>query len=270
MMRGRRVVDLLWLPLVALLLLPVGLHVSHRSVPYGGGVQGPLIPGRAGLDSLLADAVGRKPVIVNLWATWCAPCVAELPRIDRVYGSMDGAVLAVAVDIGDPDSTRLLAFREEVSLSMPMVWLDAGEAAALKEEWGLPDVLPVTVFLDAGGRETERALGSHGEEYFREAVLGAAPPDTAASPAVGGLHVTVSGDPSDPLTAALLETAVSLAGEEGVDFYDPSDPDDLAEMESLYLPLDGSPFAQPCVGSACGRICRTAEDLSATVEGLVR
>jgi thiol-disulfide isomerase/thioredoxin len=268
MIRGRGT-DWLWLPMVALFLVPVVIHVAMHSSPGQASVQGSLVLGRAGLDSLLEEAAGTRPVIVNFWATWCTPCVAELPRIDRVFVSMNGAVQAVAVNIGDPEFDRLLSFRGSVSLTMPVVWLNPHEASALKEEWGLPDVLPVTVFLDAAGMEASRALGSRSEEYFRETISGALPPDTAASaPGSGGLHIVVVGDPSDSLTAALLGAAVELAGEEGVDRFDPSVPADLAELESRYLPLDDAPYAQPCIGTACGRISRTVQELTATVETL--
>jgi thiol-disulfide isomerase/thioredoxin len=262
-------VDWLWLPMVALFLVPVAVHLSTHPSVESPVVQGSLITGRDGLDSLLAEAAGSRPVIVNFWATWCTPCVSELPHIDRVFASLDGAVLAIAVDIGDPDLGKLLDFRETVTLSLPVVWLDGREANLLKEEWGLPDVIPVTVFLDAAGTETARALGSRSEDFFRDAVLGMQPPDTVSSfSGSDGLHIVVAGDPSDSLTAALLGAAVELAGEEGVDSFDPSIPADREELESRYLPIEGVPYAQPCVGTSCGRLSRTVEDLIATVNTL--
>jgi thiol-disulfide isomerase/thioredoxin len=262
-------VEWLWLPIVALFLVPVAVHVSTHSGVESPVAQGSLIIGRDGLDSLLSEAAGDRPVIVNFWATWCTPCVAELPHLDRVQASLGGSVLAVAVDLGDPELGKLLEFREAVTLSMPVVWLDEQEAAALKEEWGLPDVLPVTVFLDATGTETGRALGSRSEEYFRETILGMQPPDTLSSvPDSEGLHIVVAGDPSDSLTAALLDAAIGLAGEAGVDRFDPSIPSDREELESRFLPLDGMPYAQPCIGTSCGRISRTVGDLISTVNAL--
>lgn len=264
-----RWLDRLWMLPVVILLLPVVIHAVRHSSAEGSTEQGRLILGRAGLDSLLAAASGHRPVLVNFWATWCTPCVAELPHIDAVRSSLEGGIEAVAVDIGDPDPGTLLDFREEVRLSMPVVWLDAGEAAALKEEWDLPDVLPVTVLLSADGAETARALGSRSEAYFREIVDGAAPPGPAESPGGGdGLHIVVVGASSDSLTAALLAAALALAGEEGVDRFDPALPADRAELEARFLPLDVTPYAQPCIGSACGRLARSAEELAATVETL--
>ncbi len=53
-----------------------------------------------GAPRRLADFAG-KPVVLNVWATWCIPCVAELPELDRLAAANPGlAVLAVSVDRG--------------------------------------------------------------------------------------------------------------------------------------------------------------------------
>lgn len=268
-MTGRRLADWLWLPIVLVFCVPVLLHVTSHHGLDAATEQGSLVLGRTGLDSLLAGSIG-KPVIVNLWATWCTPCVGELPHIDRVHSSMEGAVMAIAVDIGDPDIANLLEFREEVNLAMPMVWLDAVEVEALKRDWELADVLPITIILDTSGKETGRVLGSRSEEFFLEAVSGALIEDPGSeAPESDGLHIIVAGDPSDSLTAALLEVALDLAGEDGVEAFDPTDPAGVSELSARFLPLTGSPYAQPCVGDACGRLSRTVEDLVASVESLI-
>jgi hypothetical protein len=78
--------------------------------------------------------------------------------------------------------------------------------------------------------------------------------------------VNVVGSPGDSLTEALLEAAVREAGEDGVTFLDPSDPADSMILDSLSLPGGGWPYAQPCVGPACGRPVHTVEDLMEAVE----
>lgn len=267
--RYRKPLDFLWIILVLSFLYPV-IRYGSRPDPLGRSVaQGPLFQGRTALDSLVHQARGR-PVIINFWATWCTPCVGELPHIDNVYRFMEGDVEALAVDIGDPRLETLLGFREEFILSMPVVWLNRGEAAALKRDWGLPDLLPVTIILDGEGNETMRAAGARDESFFLSAVSGAvlADPDTVPE-AVPELHLNVVGLPSDTMTVLLHETSVELAGPESVDLFDPSSPLDSMAMEELYLPLTGFPYAQPCVGDACGRIARTPEELVITVEALL-
>jgi len=66
---GRRLTDWLWLPIVLVFCVPVILHVVSHHGMDAAAEQGSLVEGRSGLDSLLADPLGR-PVILNFWATW--------------------------------------------------------------------------------------------------------------------------------------------------------------------------------------------------------
>ena len=187
--------------------------------------------------------------------------MGELPHLDHLYRSMDGGIAVVAVDLGDPRLETLLGFRDQLVLSMPVVWLSQGDAADLKSDWELPDVLPVSIVLDADGVETVRVAGVRDEDFFLQAVSGTVPSDTAGPAEEPRLHINLVGIPGDSLTGVLYETSLELAGEDGVDVFYPSQPSDSAAMEALHLPLSGFPYAQPCIGTACGRLARTPEDL---------
>jgi thiol-disulfide isomerase/thioredoxin len=268
--RYNRLTDFLWIPAVMLFLYPVFRYGgSHVSVSDSHVIQGPLFSGRQALDSLLSVNCG-KPVIVNFWATWCTPCVGELPHIDEVYTSMEGSVAAIAVDIGDPELETLMGFRENFLLAMPVVWLNQGEAEQLKAEWSISDVLPVTVVFDSEGVEIERVAGVRDESFFRNAAEEGYAPDTAAAVVIEEmtLHINVVGPEDDSLTAALILESTILAGEEGVDFFDPSVPEDSLRMDELYLPNPGYPYAQACIGSACGPPAATPDELRQMVENL--
>ncbi len=262
--------DFLWIPIVLLFLFPVIRHSGgHNPIDDSRVEQGPLMSGRAALDSLLSDNLG-KPVIVNFWATWCTPCVGELPMIDEVFISMEGRIAVVAVDIGDLELETLLKFREEVNLSMPVIWLNENDAVSLKDDWGLADVLPITVVFDSEGNEVIRIAGTRDESFFRNAVEESSLPDTTAEHQIDEqtLHINVVGPEDDSLTQMLMAEAVELASGEGVDFYDPSIAADSIAMEELYLPNPGYPYAQPCVGGACGRLVRTPGELRQAVGNL--
>ena len=262
--------DFLWIPIVLIFLFPVIRHSgSHTAIDDGPVEQGPLMSGREALDSLLAGNLG-KPVIVNFWATWCTPCVGELPVIDEIYRSMEGRIAVIAVDIGDMELETLLKFREEINLSMPVVWLNENDALQLKDDWVLSDVLPITVVFDSGGNEITRVAGTRDASFFRNVVEEGSVPDTASEHQTPELtlHINVVGIGADSITAALMAEAVELASEEGVDFFDPSISADSLSMEELYLPNPGYPYAQPCVGDACGRLVRTPEELRQAVGNL--
>jgi thiol-disulfide isomerase/thioredoxin len=100
-------------------------------------------------------AFAGKPVLVNLWATWCAPCVKELPTLDRLSQSPDAPqVVAISQDMGPHASVA--AFLESHKLAKLEAYQDPkmGLSGALGAE-----VLPTSILYDAKGREVWRYVG---------------------------------------------------------------------------------------------------------------
>ena len=111
----------------------------------------------AGHPASLADFKG-KVVLLNLWATWCAPCVREMPSLDRLQAALGGAdfqVVALAEDRGG--GAVVLPFLEKLGLRSLSPYLDAPGAAA--QAFGAPG-LPTTVLIGRDGREAGRTLGA--------------------------------------------------------------------------------------------------------------
>jgi len=107
-----------------------------------------------GNETSLAEFSG-KPVLVNLWATWCAPCVKELPTLDRLAGDKGIAVVAVSQDSGPHASVEaFLASHKIVNLA---AYQDA--KSRLSAAIGPDAVLPTTFLYDANGREVWRYVG---------------------------------------------------------------------------------------------------------------
>ncbi|MCR6628939.1 MAG: TlpA family protein disulfide reductase [Magnetospirillum sp.] len=103
----------------------------------------------------LTDLAGR-PGLVNLWASWCGPCVAELPALDRLAASQSRVgVLTLCLDRGGAPTAR--AAFERMSIQALPLRLDPERRAATV--WNVP-VLPTTLFLDAQGREVGRFIGA--------------------------------------------------------------------------------------------------------------
>jgi thiol-disulfide isomerase/thioredoxin len=102
----------------------------------------------------LAEAKG-KPMLVNIWATWCAPCVKELPTL-QLLAAQKGAprVIAVSQDMAPRGSVD--AFLDENKLTDLEVWHDP--KMALSAASGA-EVLPTTILYDAEGREVWRYVG---------------------------------------------------------------------------------------------------------------
>jgi len=102
----------------------------------------------------LADFKG-KPVLLNLWATWCAPCVKELPTLDRLAQSGSIQVLAVSQDSGPHAS--VVAFLKSHQLGTLKPYQD--EKSALSGALGPDAVLPTSMLIDANGNEVWRYVG---------------------------------------------------------------------------------------------------------------
>ncbi|HHZ07338.1 MAG TPA: TlpA family protein disulfide reductase [Rhizobiales bacterium] len=105
-----------------------------------------------GRASTIADHAG-KTLLVNLWATWCAPCRAEMPALDALQRRMGGdafEVVAINIDTGDDAKPR--AFLSEIGVTALRFYRDAtmGVFNDLKRR-SLALGLPVTLLVDAEG-----------------------------------------------------------------------------------------------------------------------
>ena len=107
----------------------------------------------AGKKVRIADFKGR-PVLLNLWASWCAPCVKELPMLDALNGSKAVQVIAVSQDSGPHTSVKAFLAK----LNVP--GLGAYQDSAMRLSGALDaQVLPTSVLYDAKGREVWRYTG---------------------------------------------------------------------------------------------------------------
>lgn len=100
--------------------------------------------------------------VVNVWATWCAPCVAEMPdlrAIDAAFGD-EVAITGVSLDNLMPDGTpgKVAAFLDKQNITFPNVYW-SGAPDELAEYFDFSGEVPVTIVYDRNGKEVWRHQG---------------------------------------------------------------------------------------------------------------
>jgi len=111
---------------------------------------------RAGMDITLASFKG-KAVLLNLWATWCAPCRKEMPALDRLQkqlGSDQFQVVALAIDKGGTEKAQ--KFLDDAKVQNLKLYIDpTARLASDLRAIGMP----TTILIDRDGKEIGRLAG---------------------------------------------------------------------------------------------------------------
>ncbi len=127
-----------------------------------------------GLEAALAAHKGES-ILLNFWAIWCEPCVAELPdllAVGREFRGRHGIVLTVSYDLMIPDATpnavlkQMRAFVGARKIDAPVYIYNAPDYEAINQRFGLPGPVPMTVAIDPAGRVVDRHAGQAGRAGF--------------------------------------------------------------------------------------------------------
>lgn len=117
-------------------------------------------------ESLELSSFQGKPLLINLWATWCAPCIAEMPTLAKLIAreqELGVTVLPISQDMGQSDKVVEILRRRGLEQIQP--WID--EQGDLGFKYG--GNLPVTVLFDSQGKEVWRYTG--GNDWASPAAL---------------------------------------------------------------------------------------------------
>ena len=126
--------------------LPTGFWDRRLARPDGG--------------ELVLESLRGRPLLVNFWATWCPPCVDELPLLDRFARAQEAQgsrfqVLGVAVD--QPQAVR--TFLQRMPLGFPIGLAGQEAGLALGRQLGNHGGLPFSVLIRADGLIAQRKIG---------------------------------------------------------------------------------------------------------------
>jgi thiol-disulfide isomerase/thioredoxin len=110
-----------------------------------------------------------KVLVVNFWASWCPPCVEEMPTLDKIaqeYASKN--VLIVGIGIDSPSNIR--QFLEKTPVSYPILIGGLDGSALAKQMGNAQGALPYTVIINAKGKSVFTKLGKISEEELKKAI----------------------------------------------------------------------------------------------------
>jgi thiol-disulfide isomerase/thioredoxin len=118
-------------------------------------------------DLQFADAAGGTldlgaqdgPVLINLWATWCGPCVKEMPQLDALAGALEGEVKVITISQDVRGGEVVTPFFAKHGYQRLEPWLDP--ETALSAQFSPEGVLPLTILFDASGKEVLRVMGGY-------------------------------------------------------------------------------------------------------------
>jgi peroxiredoxin len=168
--------------LVVTLMLFAGFHMARRR---GGPSTTVNFKDNLAPDFELKSLEGKtvhltdfrgKAVLLNFWATWCQPCKIEMPwfvELQKKYGPQGLQVIGIAMD--DASEQEIAKFAKDMGVNYPVL---IGKEAVGEAYGGVP-FLPLTFFIDRGGKVTEKIPGlrsrSDIEDNVKKALSGGQP-----------------------------------------------------------------------------------------------
>ncbi len=114
------------------------------------------LPDSAGQPYAFAQLAGQ-PLILNFWATWCPPCVEEMPELSALHAELGGRVRMVGIGIDSPGKIAEFASKKPVTYPLVVAGMSGTELA--RQFGNTSGALPFTVLIGRHGRIAQRILG---------------------------------------------------------------------------------------------------------------
>jgi thiol-disulfide isomerase/thioredoxin len=116
-------------------------------------------------DVQLGDLLDGRPLVLNLFASWCVPCITEMPAFEQVHQELGGQVDFAGLAVRNPPD-KALGIVEQTGVTYPTFSDDDDAAAELFDV----TVMPTTIFISADGEVLDVHAGSFDEALLRDAI----------------------------------------------------------------------------------------------------
>ena len=142
----------------------VGVRGNLTQIAPADRVELPTVSGTSldGEPLSTADFPGRV-VVVNVWGSWCAPCRAEAPALQRASEATRGRAQFVGITTRDSDPAQARAFVRAFGIGYPSIYDPDGKALLQFAGTLPPSAIPSTLIIDEQGRLAARVLGEISE-----------------------------------------------------------------------------------------------------------
>ena len=150
---------------VLVFLLAASCTRSEKPAATGSMAPNFTLQDIEGRNVALRDLKG-KVVLLEFWATWCAPCRVSIPAIEKIYAAYEGkglAILGISMDGGDWDSVK--AFGKDFGISYPI--LRGDDAVSQKY---MVRTIPMFILIDREGNIRHRFLGAGNEDKIEKEI----------------------------------------------------------------------------------------------------
>ncbi len=140
-------------------------ETSRPAVVATAALYAATFPDPDGRSQPIAQWRGR-PLVVNFWATWCPPCVEEMPALQQVRNEYLERGVEV-IGIGIDSAGKIAEFRDKYHITLPLLAAGAGGSQLNRALGNDSGALPYTVLISSDGRVRERHLGQIKPEQLR-------------------------------------------------------------------------------------------------------